>query len=138
MSDMKRYTPAFETGDMHHAPDGEYVRWSDVVEVIDSDDERIMSLQSECADTDNEREQQQAEIDRLTAELATAKNENRRLDHIIGVLRYACKQAGDAAESVMEDVRIHEGRLEVFWLGEWADVDAATADYKEAVPDSEG
>lgn len=71
-------------------------------------------------------QKQVIEIDRLKGEL-------QRYRHIVGVLQHSIEMTHLTSTTIEEHVRIHNGRLEVWSLGEWYDVEKEQAEYAEAV-----
>lgn len=67
------------------------------------------------------------EVKRLTGEV-------RRLNHIIGILKYRIQFAAHDLESIDLDVRIRDGVLEVCSFGEWVDVEKASAEAEPEEP----
>jgi len=65
---------------------------------------------------------QAADIERLQAEVEQMQVENKRLRHIICILRWHGMMFTELAASVEGNVRIQNGRLKVWCLGEWTDV----------------
>ena len=56
-----------------------------------------------------------------------------RLEHIIAVMKTAIAQAHLSATHTEDHTRVRNGRLEVWCLGDWVDVEQANIEADEAV-----
>ena len=54
-----------------------------------------------------------------------------RLNHIIAVMKYHAIDGGRIAREIEGNVRVQDGRLEVWCLGDWVDVKQARAEAEE-------
>ena len=76
-----------------------------------------------------------AEIESLRQRLAAVEAENKRLTHILGVLKYQAITMGELAKDLEGNVRVKDGQVEVFFLGGWVVVGQDDAEYEEGDDD---
>ena len=48
--------------------------------------------------------------------------EVKRLEHVVGSLQYAIQFAAKASEGIMDNTRVRDGKVEVFFMGEWQSI----------------
>lgn len=71
----------------------------------------------------------------LKAEIIQLRGEVTRLEHIVAVLKGQIGMAYQSAETIEDHTRIHEGRLEAWFLGEWVDVEKERSRVTDEEPD---
>lgn len=72
------------------------------------------------------------EIRRLVAEVERSRAEIRRLEHVIDCLRSSINMTAHTSETILDHVRVRDGRIEVWCLGHWLDLEREQAQSPDA------